>query len=364
MNWIKSLFKKRTFDQNNQSKDTPVFDQNKEESIDDLFDKILIEGGLSSEEQEIVNIHLEKLVKKGESVIPLIKDKIDSLFKLAKVHYYSRAADLCETIGKIGGQSAFDTLLDVLNFQTQYWEYETIRAGAIMGFGHLGDNRAIRYLKEFQEKSSTSDYATRALNKALRKLEKKEIDVTNKNQNEKKPLKTEERDLEKQPSESFKDKRDGKVYKVVKIGNQVWMAENLNYDAGDGCWFYGNDPKNGEKFGRLYDFQTANKVVPSGWHLPTQSEWEALFEFLGGDDFSLEGGSFLRMKEGGDSGFNANVGGWRDCQGKFCGFSGMSGYWSSTRGSNGLFFCKISQNYATMDDYFMDNGFYVRCIKD
>jgi uncharacterized protein (TIGR02145 family) len=80
---------------------------------------------------------------------------------------------------------------------------------------------------------------------------------------------------------SFIDFRDGKEYKTVKIGTQTWMAENLNYEA-DGSKFYDNNPGNSAKYGRLYNWATAKIVCPSGWHLPSNEEWEILINFAGG----------------------------------------------------------------------------------
>ena len=88
------------------------------------------------------------------------------------------------------------------------------------------------------------------------------------------------------PSDSgrtFKDSRDGKTYKTVKIGSQIWFAENLNF-AAKGSKCYENKDANCAKYGRLYDWETANKACPAGYHLPTDDEWTALVNYAGGEN--------------------------------------------------------------------------------
>jgi len=93
---------------------------------------------------------------------------------------------------------------------------------------------------------------------------------------------------------SFKDARDGKTYKTVKIGTQTWMAENLNYEAkGSKC--YDKKSANCAKYGRLYDWNTAMKVCPAGWHLPSKYEWQILEDFVGGNEVA---GKKLKAKSG------------------------------------------------------------------
>ena len=171
---------------------------------------------------------------------------------------------------------------------------------------------------------------------------------------------------------SFTDTRDGNVYKTVTIGSQVWMAENLKYlpsvvgsDVGSNtspCYYvYGyngtdvNEAKstsNYNTYGVLYNWpasmggstsSTANPsgvqgVCPSGWHLPSDSEWKQLVDYLGGEN--VAGG---KLKESGtehwnnpnvgatnETGFSALPGGYRSIDGSFYRIEYYGFWWCTT----------------------------------
>lgn len=79
-------------------------------------------------------------------------------------------------------------------------------------------------------------------------------------------------------SDSFTDERDGQSYDMVQIGNQIWMAENLNFaNASLASFCPDGDDRNCKQYGRLYTWEAAQKACPAGWHLPSAGEFDALF---------------------------------------------------------------------------------------
>lgn len=199
---------------------------------------------------------------------------------------------------------------------------------------------------------------------------------------------------------SLIDYRDKKVYKTVKIGNQTWMAENLNYadsvkmpSLKGKSWCYNNEDANCDLGGRLYTWSAAMDSVktgcgdgltctptlpvqgacPSGWHLPSQEEWNTLFTAIGGQSIA---GKILKSKSGWynkgngtDSvGFTVLPVGFRsdDYIFKYDGNGAI--FWSSTRDGN--FHSYRMYLYCYYDNAYLDNygnnnyAFSIRCLKD
>ncbi|MDR1830211.1 MAG: tetratricopeptide repeat protein [Candidatus Fibromonas sp.] len=177
--------------------------------------------------------------------------------------------------------------------------------------------------------------------------------------------------------EVLTDLRDGRKYEKVKIGSQTWMAENLNYNA-SGSKCYGNKPENCEKYGRLYDWNTAINSCPSGWHLPRKSEYEVLDKAVGGEKVA---GKKLKAKSGwnrrviilfsgngtDEFGFSALPGGNGYSDGSF-GSVGDNGDWWSANEYNS------SRAYYRGMGYIYDSAYWgnrsksslfsVRCVQD
>jgi len=178
---------------------------------------------------------------------------------------------------------------------------------------------------------------------------------------------------------TFKDLRDGKVYKTVKIGKQVWMAENLAYAPTRGnYWAYGNDDANVEVYGYLYDWYTALNVCPAGWHLPSDEEWTELTDYLGdnaGGKLKATGtigagtGLWYDPNRGAtnETGFTALPGGTRGTYGYF-GYVGRHGsWWSATEGTTNYAWSRAMQSVSSIvsrDFKGKELGFSVRCLRD
>lgn len=192
---------------------------------------------------------------------------------------------------------------------------------------------------------------------------------------------------------------EGNVYKTVKIGNQVWMSENLKttrYNDGTAipfllndtllssdvitpayCWYDNDSMTYKNTYGALYNWYTVGteKLCPIKWHIPSESDWDELTDFLGNS--SLAGG--LLMEKGtshwpapnyfgtNESGFTALPGGI--CTGVGCSGIGDSGYWwSSTElDSSEAWRMELSvyNGSAAYGKFILKRNFFsVRCIKD
>ncbi len=203
-------------------------------------------------------------------------------------------------------------------------------------------------------------------------------------------------DVEKDEN-CFEDARDGQTYKTVKIGDQVWMAENLNFET-DKSSCYSYSVEYCDKYGRLYTWAAAmdsagtwsanskgcgcckycsptypvRGVCPDGWHLPTLAEWNTLFTAVG--DSSVAGKKLKSMSgwsgwisDGNgtdDFGFSALPVGYND-------YGGGGGYrayfWSSTEGYNASahsIHLSYAYDYVILDLDIKDLRFSVRCLKD
>lgn len=184
-----------------------------------------------------------------------------------------------------------------------------------------------------------------------------------------------------QETGSFTDHRDGKTYNTVKIGKQIWMAENLAFKPGKGnYWAFDGWQSNLERYGYLYDWETARNVCPPGWRLPSDNEWQELIDFLGGNQvagFKMKSESGwhqvgLSGNGNGDnsSGFNGLPGGslalW-DNRENFNFLREAGFWWSSTPSEENKAWFRYIRNRNTeveRGSVVIENGQSVRCLKN
>ena len=125
---------------------------------------------------------------------------------------------------------------------------------------------------------------------------------------------------------SFTDTRDGKTYKTVTLGDQVWLAENLEFKANSGCWVPDGNDENADKSGYYYSAEVAQVVAPEGWHLPTSDEFNTLLS-----NYKVKK-RYNAFTTGGDSGFNAELNGICFVESGNIRMAGkMGAYWSTTK---------------------------------
>ena len=180
----------------------------------------------------------------------------------------------------------------------------------------------------------------------------------------------------------FNDSRDDKKYKTVKIGNQIWMAENLNYaynesgaDRASSSTCFENNPDYCDIYGRLYGRTAAMNVCPNGWNLPLKSDLDALVAATNVDTSAA--GAKLKTVDGwepssaagtDDLGFSARPGGiWHRDQKTFVWLKSDAHFWASysledTVAEYGM--CLNTRTGVLLGEYVGDFMFSVRCVRD
>ena len=201
------------------------------------------------------------------------------------------------------------------------------------------------------------------------------------------------------PTSTMTDTRDDQTYKTVTIGTQTWMAQNLNYETVN-SYCYDDDPVNCTRYGRLYKWADAmdsagtwsnngkgcgypgfcsptypvRGICPSGWHLPSNAEWETLITTVGGN---LVAGTMLRTtsgwmndRDGLDSyGFSAFPSGLRRDDGSYANNGLLAFYWSSNEGDDSYDYWAYLMRTGDYEGASVSSGdkydFYsVRCVQN
>jgi len=182
---------------------------------------------------------------------------------------------------------------------------------------------------------------------------------------------------------------DGQLYKIVSIGNQCWMAKNLNAGtyiasttdatpisnaANNGFiekYCYNNNPANCDTYGALYDWdelmmynneEGAKGICPNGWHIPSNYEWEVLINYLGG--YSVAG---AKLKPNMPYQFDALMGGYRLSNGIFTDNAIGTRFWTSSLNNEGLAYYRhlnFDSDIIVNTLYNRKGAFHVRCIKN
>lgn len=183
--------------------------------------------------------------------------------------------------------------------------------------------------------------------------------------------------------DTLTDPRDGKKYPTVCIGEQVWMAKNLNWEGAGTC--YDNDPTSCAKYGRLYTWSevthdssssanpgTVQGICPMGWHVPSAAEMQELIDYAGGD---MVAGAKLKSTSAlwvdadpstDDFGFSALPAG--ECstfQGLYDCFNEESNadFWTSTKTFDPVSFEFGLGDYVGQFNNNTDNHYSCRCVR-
>lgn len=185
-------------------------------------------------------------------------------------------------------------------------------------------------------------------------------------------------------SGTFLDVRDIQRYKWVRIGDQIWMAENLNFPTESGSCYYDFDPTNGDYYGRLYTWEAAKNASPPGWHIPTDDEWKELELSLGMSQSQVDSGGCRGVDYGAklkstdfwynngngtdDYGFCVMPSGFRSSGGFCVGMGRRTAFWNAIPEGRGRgiarYFTDDCDGICRHTSYYLFDYHCIRCVKD
>ena len=175
---------------------------------------------------------------------------------------------------------------------------------------------------------------------------------------------------------------DGNRYRTIQIGSQLWMAENLKVTRDkDGnlldSYCYDNRADLCEEFGMLYTWEAAGNASPEGWRLPDAEDWKILEVELGMNPEEAESPGWrgtdqgTKLKEGGTSGFDALLAGYKDgtvhWDGVFLDMGYYASFWSGTESDSESatgYWMYVTSEQVLKHHYDKTSALSVRCIKD
>jgi len=159
---------------------------------------------------------------------------------------------------------------------------------------------------------------------------------------------------------SLLDERDGQRYKIVRIGNQTWLAENFNYNTNTATettsWCYDDVTTNCDTYGRLYTWEAASQELPEGWRLPTQGDWYTLINYFEGISIA-----YTELVNGDFNSLNAGA---RYPQGEYISIEEMAYYWTDTSSpDDNYYYFKVWEEGLIQSEAYGGSGLSVRLIK-
>lgn len=169
---------------------------------------------------------------------------------------------------------------------------------------------------------------------------------------------------------TLKDLRDKQVYKTVTIGEQTWMAQNMNYKISRHSWCYDDYSGNCEEFGLLYDWAAAMNACPDGWRLPSDDDWYELFENTNGIG---KNGKTMKSTSGWDDdgngedsfGFTVLPGGDRSSDARYVKKGAYAFLWSASEKDDNYAYAwryGYDEPHAGHSFDFKTSGLSVRCL--